>query len=202
MKLFYSPGACSLASHIIATETGLTFDLVKVNLSTHTTESGEDFYAINPKGYIPALQLDNSEVLTEGVAILQYLADQKPELNLIPKAGTFERYRTQEWLTFISSEVHKAFSPLWAKDVSTEVRTETVGKLNKRFDYINKHLSGKKFIQGDRFSVVDAYLFTILNWTSMLNVDLSSYPELQNFMKRVSEMDSVKTAMTKEGLLG
>lgn len=201
MKLYYSGGACSLASHIIATEAGLTFEIVKVDLATHKTETGEDFYSINPKGYIPALKLDNGEVLTEGVAILQYLADQNSDAGLIPQAGTFDRYKTQEWLTFISSEVHKAFSPLWSKDTTSEVREATIARLNKRFDYINTYLAGKNFLLNEKFSVVDAYLFTVVNWTSMLNVDISAYPEIVSFMARIAARPHVQTAMKAEGLI-
>lgn len=202
MKLYYSPGACSLASHIIGVEAGLQLELVKVDLSTHLTATGEDYYGINPKGYIPAVQLDNGEVLTEGVAILQYFADQNEGSNLIPKAGTFERYRAQEWLTFISSEVHKGFGPLWNKAIAPEAREFAISKLNTRFDYINKHLSGKTFILNETFSVADAYLFTVLRWSSILNVDLSNYPELTAFVARVSALPSAQKAMKDEGLLG
>lgn len=201
MKLYYSPGACSLSPHIVSCELGFDLQMIKVDLATHTIEDGRDYHSVNPKGYVPALELDNGEILTEGVAIIQYLADQKPEKNLVPKWGTFERYRLQEWLTFISSELHKNFSPLWNKNLAEEVRKSTIEKLNKRFEYLEEKLSGQQFLMGGAFSVADAYCFTILRWSNVLNVDISAYANVMAYVERIAARPAVQEAMRAEGLL-
>ncbi|MBM7062897.1 glutathione transferase GstA [Pseudomonas sp. UL073] len=201
MKLYYSPGACSLSPHIVLSELGLPHDLVKVDLKAHQTADGADFYGINPKGYVPALQLDNGQVLTEGPAIVQYLADQKPDAGLLPAAGTLERARVQEWLNFIGTELHKGFSPLFRPDTPEEVKIAARTQLGKRFGYVDKALTGKDYLTGDQFSVADAYLYTIANWTFPMSIDLSPYANVGAFHKRVSARPAVQAAMKAEGLL-
>lgn len=201
MKLYYSPGACSLSPHIVLRETGLKFELVKVTLSEHKTETGLDYYTVNPKGYVPALELDNGEILTEGVAIVQYLADQVPEKNLAPKWGTFERYRLQEWLTFVSSELHKNFSPLWNKSLPDEVKKTSLEKIMRRFDFLDKHLAGKQFLMGDTFTVADAYCFAVSRWSNSVKIDLSPYANFKAYFDRIAARPTVQEAMKVEGLL-
>ena len=200
MKLYYAPGACSLSPHIVAEEAGIKLDLEKVDLKTHKTESGEDFYAINPKGYVPTLKLDDGTVLTEGPAIVQYLADQKPDSHLSPACGTLERYKLQEWLTFINSEIHKNFSPLFGA-ASEEVKADSKAKLSKRFDYVNKELAGKDYLLGANFTVADAYLFVMLTWGNHLKLDLTPYSNLHAFFARVFARPKVHAAMKAEGLV-
>jgi glutathione S-transferase len=198
MKLYYSPGACSLSPHIVASEAGIPLELEKVDLKTHKTESGEDFYKINPKGYVPALKLDDGRFLTEGPAIVQYLADQKPESKLAPANGTFERYKLTEWLTFINGEIHKNFGPLFA-NASDEVKADAKAKIAKRFDYVNGELEGKQFLTGDQFTVADAYLFVMLTWAHHMQIALPH--NLSDFFRRVSQRPKVHQAMKEEGLV-
>src|ERR1700729_195874 len=172
MKLYYSPGACSLSPHIVAEEADIHLDLEKVDLKTHKTEKGEDFYAVNPKGYVPALRLDNGTVLTEGPAIVQYLADQNPASGLAPKAGTIERYRLQEWLTFIGTELHKSFGALFNKASSDDAKNTAKTNINKRLTYLNDQLANRQYLMGSNFTVADAYAFTIINWTNFVGIDL------------------------------
>jgi glutathione S-transferase len=193
MKLFYSPGACSLSPHIVASEAGLELQLQKVDTKTHTLAGGGDFYAINPKGYVPLLQLDNGEYLTEGPAIVQYLADQKPSSKLAPANGTLERYRLQEMLGFINSEIHKSYGPLFNSKTLPEVRDEAIEKLKKRF--------GREYLIGDNFTAADAYLFVVTGWADHVKVDLSEFPNLMAFKKRVAARPAVQKAMKEEGLL-
>jgi glutathione S-transferase len=197
MKLYYAPGACSLSPHIVAREAGVAFELEKVDLKAKKTEHGEDFNKVNPKGYVPAIRLDDGSVLTEGPAIVQYLADQKPESGLAPKAGTKERYKLAEWLAFLNSEVHKGWSGLWKPDA---VRAPIEEKLNQRLDYVNGELKNRQYLMGERFSVADAYLFTLLNWAQWTKVDLSRWPALQQFMSRVAARPKVQEALKAEGL--
>ena len=164
MKLYYAPGACSLSPHIVASELGLDVQLEKVDLGKHVTASGADYFAINPKGYVPALQMENGEVLTEGPAIVQYLADRKPESGLAPANGTTERYRLQEMLGYINSEIHKTYSTLFNAKTTPEVRQEKTEYLAKRYELIEKQLAGRDYLFGNRFTVADAYLFTVTNW--------------------------------------
>ena len=205
MKLFYSPGACSLSPHIVAREAGIDLKLQKVDTKTKTIKvDGKvdgDFWSINPKGYVPALELDNGEILTEGPAIVQYLADLKPKSRLAPQNGTWERTRLQEMLGYINSEIHKTFSPLWDTKVSADLRKERTEYLNRRYALIDKQLAGKKFLFGDEFTVADAYLFVVTNWAKSTKVDLSEFANLQAFQKRVAARPAVQAAMTAEGLI-
>jgi len=197
MKLYYTPGACSMNPHIMLREAGLQFDLVKVDLGSHKTEKGADFYAINPKGYVPALELDNGQVLTENPAIVQYIADQKPEAKLAPANGTLERYRLQEWLGFIGTEIHKGFGPLWNPQLPEAEKKSTHDKLLKRFQYVAKNLEGKQYIMGD-FGAVDAYLFVMMQWAQHHKVDLSSLPTLKAYHERIAARPAVKAALGAE----
>jgi glutathione S-transferase len=201
MKLYYSPGACSLSPHIVAHEAGIKLDLEKVDLAAKKTASGGDFLAINPKGYVPALQLDDGSVLTEGPAIVQYLADQKPASKLAPANGTIDRYRLQSLLGFISSELHKSYSPLFNPASSAEVRTERMEYLRRRYGHIEKELQGKPYLTGETFTVADAYLFTVTNWARIVKLDLSAFPNLMAFQDRVASRPAVRAAMTAEGLI-
>jgi len=200
MQLSFAPGACSLASHITAREAGINLDLKRADTKTKKLEDGSDYLAVNSKGAVPALKLDNGQVLTEGVAIMQYLADQKPESNLAPKNGTMERYRVQEWLNYITSEVHKGFSPLWNPTADPAVKTWALDGLKKKFDWLNTQLTGKKYLTGDNFTVADAYLFTVVNWTNFLSVDLAPWPALKEFQARVAARPKVQEALEAEGL--
>jgi glutathione S-transferase len=201
MKLYYAPGACSLATHITLLEAGLPHTLEKVDTKTHKTEAGADYYAINPKGYVPAMQLDDGSLFTEGVALMQYLADLKPGSGLAPKLGTMERYRLMEWMTWISSEVHKGFAPLWNPNTPEEVKVATKAALAKRFAFADAALAEKKFLMGDTFTIADAYLFTIVNWTNFVAIDISPFANLKAFMGRVAARPQVQAAMKAEGLL-
>lgn len=202
MKLYYAPGACSLSPHIVAREAGLELQLDKVDFATKKTASGADFNAINPKGYVPALQLDDGQVLTEGPAIVQYLADRKPESKLAPAAnGTLERYRLQEMLNFISTEIHKQFSPLFRPTTAAEVRQAQVELLGRRFDLVVQTLGAKPYLFGDHFTVADAYLFTVVNWSNFVKLDLSKWPVLQQYQARVAARPAVQKALQAEGLL-
>lgn len=201
MKLFYASGACSLSPHIVAHEAGIELRLQKVDLKTKTIASEGDFFAINPKGYVPALELDDGQVLTEGTAIVQYLADLKPEKRLAPPAGTLARYRLQEWLGFINSELHKTYSPLFRPDTLAEVRAERQAYLGKRYGLVEKHLAGHSYLSGDNFTVADAYLFTVTSWAGHVKFDLSAFPNLRAFQERIGARPAVKAAMKAEGLI-
>lgn len=198
MKLYYSPGACSLSPHIVLRELGIPFQLDRVHGGTKKTSTGADFKAINPLGYVPLLELDDGERLTEGVAIVQYLADRKPESKLAPPPGTMERVRLQEWLTFISSEVHKTFSPLFAKQLSDDAKKFFKDKLATRFDYLNERLANAKYLVGDGFTVADAYLFTVLRWSKGVGIDLGKWTSLKSYFDRVGERPAVKAALEAE----
>lgn len=189
-----------MASHIVLNELGIPFEVARVDLRDKKVE-GQDFSSLNPKGYVPALCLDNGELLTEGAAILQYLADQKPELKLAPAWGTMERYRLQEWLNYIATEVHKNFSPLWKKDTSAEARQVAIEVLKKRFDFLTAALSKNTFLLGSHFTVADAYLFTVLNWCHFVKLDLSPWPVLQKYVSQISSRPSVVATLKAEGLL-
>lgn len=200
MKLYYSPGACSLAPHIVAREAGLPVTLEKVNLADRTTETGAKFATINPKGYVPALALDDGSVLTEAAAILQYLADRQPGAGLAPANGTTERYRLIEWLTFISSEIHKGFGPLWNPTTPDSVKTATKDRLATRFAYLDETLAKQPYLMGETFTVADAYLFTVVNWTNFHAVDIAPFKNLSAFMSRVAARPKVQEALVAEGL--
>ena len=197
MKLYYSPGACSLSPHIALNEAGLAYDSESVDLASKKTKSGADYRAINPKGAVPALQLDNGQVLTEGSAIVQYIADQKPATKLAPAAGSLERYRLQEWLNYVASEVHKGFSPLFNPKATEEWKQVIKDNLGVKFDYLSKQLQGKDYLMG-AFSVADAYLFTILGWSKYFDIDLTKWPVLVKYMERVGARPAVKAALEAE----
>jgi len=199
VKLYYSPGACSLSPHIVLNEAGFKYDLEKIDLGKHQTAGGADFYQVNPKGYVPTLVLDNGEVLTEGSAIVQYLADQKPESKLAPQAGTMERYRLMEWLNFISTELHKGFGPLFHGD-NEEAKEKQRAQLGKRFAYIEAQLKGKRYLLGDQFTVADVYLFVILTWASKTGIDLSQWSALKDYFARIGERPQVQATLKEEGL--
>ncbi|RMC95205.1 glutathione transferase GstA [Aquitalea palustris] len=202
MKLYYSPGACSLSPHIVLHAAGLPFSVEKVNLRAqpHVTASGVEFSSINPKGYVPALQLDDGTVLSEGVAIVQYLADQVPERKLAPANGTLARYRLQEWLNYIATEIHKSFSPLFYPG-SDEVKNAAWDKLTARFAIVEAQLASSPYLLGEDFSVADAYLFTCLNWVHMVHRSLADFPAISAFMQRVQALPAVQAALQDEGLL-
>jgi glutathione S-transferase len=200
MKLYLTPGACSLSPHIVLREGKFAFETEQVDLGTKKTKSGADYRAINPKGAVPALQLDNGQVLTEGSAIVQYLADLKPEAKLAPAAGTFERVRLQEWLNYIASEIHKGFSPLFNAKAPAEWKQIVKDNLAARFDFLTKSLASKPYLMGDNFTVADAYLYTILTWSKHTGVDLGKWPALAAFMDRVSGRPAVRATLEAEGL--
>ncbi len=201
MKLYYAKGACSLAPHIVAHEAGIPLALERVDTKTHQTEKGRDFYAINPKGYVPALELDDGTVLTEGPVVSQYLADKKPN-GLAPANGTLERYRLQELLGYINSEIHKSYSPLFNPASSDDLKADRKAYLAKRYKLIEERLAdGRKYLFGDQFTVADAYLFTVTNWSGTVKLDLSAYPKVLAFQKRVAERPAVQAAMKAEGLI-
>ncbi|WP_437732808.1 glutathione transferase GstA [Sorangium sp. So ce1335] len=200
MKLYFSPGACSLSPHIVARELGIELTLDKVDVASKKTSSGGDFWAINPKGYIPALELDGGEVLTEGPAIVQYLADQKPEAKLAPPPGTMARYRLQETLGYINSELHKSYSPLFNPKTSPEQRQEREAYLRKRYGLIEAALAKGPYLFGEQFTVADAYLFTVTNWSNFVKLDLSDFPNLLAYQRRVAARPAVQAAMRAEGL--
>jgi glutathione S-transferase len=201
MKLYYAPGACSLASHIALHESGLPFEIDKLNVPTKTTATGEDFMLINPKGYVPTIKLDDGSILTEGAVILQYIADQKPEAGLAPKAGTMERCRLQEWLIYIATEIHKSFSPLFNKSASEEVISNGHNLLSKRLAYVETRLANKPYLMGENFTVADAYLFVVLNWSNHVRFDLDQFPKIKEYMGRIGARPAVLAAMKAEGLL-
>ena len=200
MKLYYSPGACSLSPHIVLREAGLKFEPVLASTKTKKLQDGTDYYTINPKGYVPTLELDNGERLTEGPAIVQYIADQAPAKNLAPANGTMARYRLQEWLNFITSELHKGigfmFGPA-AEDAKALMRS----KASERLKWVDEQLEGKQYLMGDSFSVADAYLFTVTNWTKHVGIDISALKHLGAFQARVAARPAVQEAMKAEGLL-
>ncbi len=201
MKLYYSPGACSLSPHIVAREAGIDLQLEKVDTKSHTFAGGSDYYKVNPKGYVPALEVKPGEVLTEGPAIVQYLADQKPQSGLAPAAGSFERYRLQEMLGYINSEIHKSYGPLLSPSTPEATREERKQYLHKRYKLLDDRLAGKDYLFGDKFTAADAYLFTVTNWASHVKLDLSEFPNLIAFQKRVAARPAVKEAMKAEGLI-
>lgn len=201
MKLYYAPGACSLASHIALHETGLPFEIDKFIASTGTTASGEDFMQVNPKGYVPTIRLDDGNILTEGAAVLQYIADQNPASGLAPKAGTMERYRLQEWLTFIGTEIHKTFSPLFNKAVSLEVKNRALELLTRRLGYVETQLANKPYLMGDSFTVADAYMFVVVSWSNRVGFDLAQFPKIQEYLARIAVRPAVQAAMKAEGLI-
>jgi glutathione S-transferase len=200
MKLYFKPGACSLSPHIVLEELGLPHEAVAVDLKTKKLADGSDYLAINPKGYVPALQLDSGEVLTEGPAIVQYLADQKPEKKLAPASGTIERYRLQSWLTFIGTEIHKSFSPLFNAAMPEEAKAFARANLERRLGWVNQQLAGKDYLMGADFTVADAYLYTVTNWARVVKLDISAYTDLTAYRDRVAARPGVLAALKAEGL--
>ncbi len=201
MKLYYSPAACSLAPHIALIETGAVFTTEKVDTKTKKTETGADFWAVNAKGYVPALQLDDGDVLTEGVVMQQYIADLKPETKLAPARGTKERRKLEELLVFLSTEVHKNFSPLFGPTTPDEYKVIAKDKIVQRFDYLEKQLSdGRQFLTGDQFTIADGYFFTLSNWTKFVGLDLARWTNISAFAGRVAARPAVQQALKAEGL--
>lgn len=201
MKLYYSPGACSLSPHIVSREAGIELELRKVNTKEKTVEGGGDFWKVNPKGYVPALELDDGTVLTEGPAIVQYLADRVPERGLAPAAGTMARVRLQEWLNFISTELHKGFSPLFVPAMPEEAKALFRLKLQERLQWVDAQLEGRAFLLGDAFSVADAYLFVVSGWGGLVGVDIAPYRQLVAYRERIAARPAVQAALKAEGLL-
>jgi len=201
MKLYFSPGACSLSPHIVLLETGLAFSAERVDLGKKLTASGADFRSINPNGYVPALELDNGVVLTEGPAIVQYLADLAPQANLLPAVGSVERYQVLGWLNYISTELHKNFSPLFKPDATDDMRANARKMLALRLAHVAGQLEGRDYLAGNGFSVADAYLFTVLGWTDFVKFSLADWPQLQAFRARIGARPAVQQALRDEGLL-
>ncbi|MBV8209165.1 MAG: glutathione transferase GstA [Burkholderiaceae bacterium] len=201
MKLYYSPGACSLSPHIVMREAGIPVQLVKVDLQAKKTEDGADFKPINSKGYVPTIELPDGQRLTEGSAIVQYLADQAPARGLAPAGGTIERYRLQEWLNFISTELHKQFTPLFGSACESTLRARQLEKIDGRFDWVTKQLGNRDYLMGSAFTVADAYLFTILTWCGGVGIDLAKWPTLQAYKRRVEQRPAVREALKAEGLV-
>lgn len=202
MKLYYAPGACSLATHILLREAGLPFDLEKVDIRNKTTEHGEDWLAVNPKGYVPALRLDDGDVVTENVVLHGYVADQKPETKLAPAHGTKARLKQDELAVFISTEIHKGYSPLFNPAITDEARKGVIDRLHARYKLVEKLLSdGRTFLTGETFATVDAYLFTVTNWAGTTKVDLSGFPNVQAYQKRVAARPAVQASLVAEGLV-
>ncbi|MCG3188411.1 MAG: Glutathione S-transferase GST-6.0 [Burkholderiaceae bacterium] len=201
MKLYYSPGACSLSPHIVLRELGLPFEPVLASTKTHKLTDGTDYYTVNPKGYVPLLELDDGQRLTEGPAIVQYLADLAPAKGLVAPAGTMARYRQMEWLNFITSEIHKSYSPLFNPAMPEEGKVVYRKRLRGRYEYLNQQLEGKSYLMGDAFSVADAYLFTVTNWAPHVFVDIADLAHVQAYQKRIAARPAVQEAMKAEGLL-
>jgi len=202
MKLFYKPGACSLASHIVLLEVGATFESVEVDTDAGRTKQGEDYSKVNPKGYVPALQLNSGDVLTEGAAVLQYIADQYPQSGLAPASGTMARVRMQEYLNYVSSELHKAFGPFFSSSANDEDKKQAGGNVADKLDYVESLLSdGRAYLLGEDFSVADAYLFVTSNWSNFVGIDLSNWPNVAAFVDRVANRPASQAAMEAEGLI-
>ena len=199
-KLYYNPGACSLSPHIVLREAGLPFDLVLASLNTHKLADGTDYYSINAKGYVPLLELDDGQRLSEGPAIVQYIADQVPASKLAPAAGTMERYRLMEWLNFITSELHKGFSPVFNPAMPEEAKGLARAKLSQRLAWVDTQLEGKTYLMGDTFTVADAYLFTVAGWGKHVGVDIAPMKNLSGYMERVAARPAVQAALKAEGL--
>ena len=201
MKLYYSPGACSLSAHIVLQESGMAFESIQAPTKTHQLPDGTDYYTINPLGYVPLLELDDGTRLTEGPAIAQYIADQVPGKNLAPANGTIERAQVQSWLNFISSELHKGFSPLFNPATPAEYKTVVIDKLMSRLTWVDQQLAGKQYLMGDAYSVADPYLFTVTNWAPRVGVDITGLANITAFRARIAARPAVQAAMKEEGLL-
>jgi len=200
MRLYYAPGACSLAPHIALEESGLPYTTERVDLRSHTFAGGADYYGVNPKGYVPVLELDSGERLTEVAVILQYIADLKPG-TLAPEFGSLERYRVMEWLNFIATEIHKGLSPLWKPTTPDAYKAIILENVGSRFDHVVKSLGDRPYVMGDRFTIVDAYLFTIVNWHNFLKFDLARWPKLEAYQARVAARPAVQAVLKAEHLL-
>jgi glutathione S-transferase len=198
VKLYYMPGACSLSPHIVLRELGLPFQLEKVDTKAGKTEKGADYRAVNPKGYVPTLQLDDGSVLTEGPAIVQYLADRKPEAKLAPPNGTMERYRLQEWLSYITSEIHKGLGALFNPDMPADFRAAWKAAQGAKLDYLSQQLQGKRYLTGEQFTVADAYLFVCLSWTKWIDIDLGKWPVLTQYLAGIAARPAVQAALAAE----
>lgn len=202
MKLYYAPNTCSLSPHIVAAEAGIALELEKVDLRTHRTDRGADYRQVNPLGYVPALRLDNGELLTEGAAIVQYLADRAPASALAPRPGTLERSRLQEWLNFVASELHKTFSPwLFHPEVGEPAQKFAKARIADRFAFIEQRLGESPYLMGDNFTVADAYCFTIVGWSKFVGIDLAPNPRLKRYIDRIAARPKVREAMQAEGML-
>lgn len=200
MKLYYSPGACSLAPHILLQETRLPCDLVRVDLAAHKTKAGDDYYAVNAKGSVPVLELDGGARLTEGPVIAQWICDRAERTDLMPAAGSMERYRVMEWQNYVTAELHKSFSPLFKSDVDDNAKTWWRTALRKKYEFVSSRLEGKDYLTGSNFTAADAYLFVVTNWAGRTNLDLTDLAPLQSFMKRVYSRAAVQAALQAEGL--
>jgi glutathione S-transferase len=202
MKLYFSPGACSLSPHIVLRETGMQFTLERVDLGKHQLSSGADYYAINPKGGVPLLELDSGERLTEGAIIAQYVAERAGNTQLLPAVGTIQRYRVLEWQNYITSELHKAFSPLFGAPVLDDAAKSAFAQgLQKKFGWVSEQLNGKQYLTGDNYTIADAYLFVVSGWAKHVKLDLAHAPNLQPYLGRIAERPAVKEAMRAEGLV-
>jgi glutathione S-transferase len=202
MKLYYAPNTCSLAPQIVAAEAGIALDLDKVNLRTHRTEAGDDYRTVSPLGYVPALRLDDGQVLTEGAAILQYLADLAPASKLAPPAGTFARARAQEWLNFVATELHKTFSPwLFHPEVGATAQAYAKNRIRDRFAFLERRLAESDYLMGSDFTVADAYCFTIIGWSKFVGIELAPYPTLARYIDRIAARPKVREAMSAHGML-
>ncbi|RYZ87537.1 MAG: glutathione transferase GstA [Moraxellaceae bacterium] len=201
MQLYFSPGACSLSPHIVLREAGLTFELAKVDLKTHRTEDGVDFYTINPKGQVPTLKLDDGSCLTEGPVIAQFIADQAPQSNLLPAAGSMERYRVIEWQNYITSELHKSFSPLFNSQFDTAAKAVVHSLLRKKYEWLNIQLAQQEYLMGDAFTIADAYLFAVTRWAAQVKLPIEDLANVQNYLQRIQARPAVSAAMQAEGLL-
>jgi glutathione S-transferase len=200
MKLYFAPGACSLSPHIVLEEAGIAAETEQVNNQEKKTKSGKDYWTVNPKGQVPCLELDNGDKLTEGPVIVQYVADQKPAAGLAGGAGTMERYRIQEWLNFTTSELHKTFGPIFRPTTPDAFKDISRANLGKRFDWIDKELAGKQYLMGDKFSIADAYMFTVMRWSPRVNIDISKWPNIKAYVDRVAARPKVQEALNAEGL--
>ncbi len=201
MKLFYSPGACSLASHIVLRETKLAFSLEKVDTATHRTEHGTDYYSINPKGQVPVLELENGERLSEGPIVAQYIAEQAARVDLIPPARSLARYRVMEWQNYVTSELHKSFTPLFNPALDGTAKQTLASALRKKYEWVDSQLHGKSHLTGEPFTIADAYLFVVSQWAKYVSLELSDLKNLQAYLQRIAERPAVREAMTAEGLL-
>ena len=200
MKLYFSPGVCSLSPHIVLEESGLTYNTEQVDLRTKITATGADYSAVNPKGYVPALELDNGVLLTEGPAIIQFLADQVPDRQLAPANGTLARYQMQSWLTFIGTELHKSFTPFFKPDSTPDMKAAAQANLKQRLGYVNTELAGREYLLPEGYSVADIYLFVVLSWARVIKLDLTPWPQLQAFQARVGARPAVQRTLKAEGL--